>query len=259
MWFRNTLQVVEAWVGGHEYRGLPLQFRPIVFVAAIPSATIAMPAAPAASENAGRRSGRATTARIMATAEVVARDVSFPQCGGAMPRERTAAFGILGTNNGTSFTSNPCLVTELAWAKRLSAPPAFYANTGNPGPHRAKHWPLGQTSPKLCASSDPNSLGCSYDYGWNAAWQSYTAAVDAAQRLHRVDRWNARQRAANVDWWLDVETMNSWQALDGHATGAAQLRDVATIAGEVDALRTAGVAHRGIYSQPLPWRQITGG
>ena len=259
MWFRNTLQVVEAWVGGHEYRGVPLQFRPIVFVAAIASATIAMPAAPAASENAGRASGRGTTARVVSSAEVIGRDVSFPQCGGAMPRERTAAFGILGTNNGTSFTRNPCLVTELKWAKRLASPPAFYANTGNPGPHRAKHWPLGQTSPKLCASSDSNSLGCSYDYGWNAAWQSYTAAVDAAQRLHAVDRVNARHRAANVDWWLDVETMNSWQALDGPATGAAQLRDVATIAGEVDALRTAGVAQVGIYSTPYQWSQITGG
>jgi hypothetical protein len=237
-----------------------VQYRPILFVAAISSATIALSAAPAASHDAGRApTRRATSVRDTSNAVIVGRDVSFPQCGGSMPRERGAAFGVLGTNNGMSFTRNPCLVTELAWAKRLALPPAFYANTGNPGPHRSKHWPLGQTTPKVCASSDPNSLGCSYDYGWNAAWQSFTAATDAAQRLHRVSRVNARHRAANVDWWLDIETMNSWQAIDGPATTAAQRRDVATIAGEVDALRMAGVAQVGIYSTPHQWSRITGG
>jgi hypothetical protein len=237
-----------------------VHYRPIIIVAAISSATIGIPAAPAASENAGRApTPRAIAARSTSNVVIVGRDVSFPQCGGPMPRERGAAFGVLGTNNGMSFTRNPCLVTELAWAKRLALPPAFYANTGNPGPRRAKHWPLGQTTPKVCAASDPNSLGCSYDYGWNAAWASYTAATDAAQRLHGVDRVNARHRAANVDWWLDIETMNSWQAIDGPATGAAYLRDVATIAGEVDALRIAGVARVGIYSTPHQWGLITGG
>jgi hypothetical protein len=187
------------------------------------------------------------------------RDISFPQCGGPLPQVRHARFAILGVNGGRAFTKNRCLAEQLRWAKRLARPPAFYANTGNPGPKKSSHWPLGQTWPRECSRSHPNSVGCSYDYGWNAAWQSYTAAVDAAQRLHAVDRVNARHRAANVDWWLDVETMNSWQAIDGPATGAAQLRDVATIAGEVDALRTAGVAQVGIYSTPYQWSQITGG
>jgi hypothetical protein len=232
----------------------------MIFVAAIAAATIAMPVAPASSHDVGSASaGRATAARNTSNVVIVGRDVSFPQCGGRLPHERSGAFGVLGTNNGRSFTRNPCLVTELAWAKRLALPPAFYANTGNPGPERAKHWPIGQTSPKVCAASDPNSLGCSYDYGWNAAWHSYTAAVDAAQRLHGVSRVNARNRAANVDWWLDVETMNSWRAIDGPATTAAQLRDVATIAGEVDALRIAGVERVGIYSTPHQWSRITGG
>ena len=175
------------------------------------------------------------------------------------PRERGADFGVLGTNNGISFTRNPCLVRQLAWAKRLPLPPAFYANTGNPGPQRAKHWPIGQTAPRVCTTSEPNSIGCSYDYGWNAAWQSYTVATDAAQRLHRVDRVNARHRAANVEWWLDVETMNSWQGTAGRPSHAAQRRDVATIQGEVDALRTAGVESVGIYSTAYQWKRITGG
>jgi hypothetical protein len=233
--------------------------RPIIFVAAISAATITMSAAPAASDDAGRAATwRATPVHITSSVNV-ARDVSFPQCGIPMPSERSAAFGILGTNNGTSFTRNPCLVDELKWAKSLAGPPEFYANTGNPGPLRAKRWPLGQTSPKVCAASDPNSLGCSYDYGWNSAWASYTVATDAAQRLHRVSRVNARHRAANVNWWLDVETMNSWQSVDGPSTLAAQRRDVETLAGEVDALRMAGVEQVGIYSTSYQWGLITGG
>ena len=225
------------------------------------SATAVVPAASAGigATPARRPARRAVAAREASGDLIVARDISFPQCGGALPRLRGADFGVLGTNNGISFTRNPCLARQLAWAKKFQYPPAFYANTGNPGPQRAKHWPLGQAAPKVCSAAEPNSVGCSYDYGWNAAWQSYSTAVDAAQRLHRVDRANARQRAANVEWWLDVETMNSWQTLDGSPTLAAQRRDTATIAGEGDALRAAGIAHVGIYSTPFQWEQITGG
>ena len=158
-------------------------------------------------------------ARFATNGGIVARDISFPQCGGSMPRARGATFGVLGTNNGTSYTRNPCLVTELAWAKRLPAPPAFYANTANPGPGHSTHWPFGQSTPRVCSSSDPNSLGCSYDYGWNAG----VAVVRRGRRrcatlAPRRPCERRAHRAANVDWWLDVETMNSWQAVEGHAT-----------------------------------------
>lgn len=236
-----------------------------IFVAVVASATVAVSAPPAVSQTIGRavivRPAAVSFAagQFVTNGEIVARDVSFPQCGGSMPRARGATLGVLGTNNGTSYTSNPCLVTELAWAKRLASPPAFYANTANPGPRRSTHWPLGQSTPRVCSSSDPNSLGCSYDYGWNAGLQSLAVATEAAQRLHHVDWANARHRAANVDWWLDVETMNSWQAVEGHATSAAQRRDVETLVGEVDALRLAGVARVGVYSTAYQWNLITGG
>jgi hypothetical protein len=240
---------------------------PLAAVVALSLVVSAVNAASAVAENVGGASGAVRSQQIGphsaalrdAPGVVVARDVSFPQCGGSLPAEAVSDFGVLGTNNGISFTRNPCLLHQLAWAKSLSMPPAFYANTGNPGPVRAKHWPLGQTSPFACAASDPNSVGCSYDYGWNAAWQSYSTAVDAAQRLHQVDRFDARRRAANVAWWLDVETMNSWQTIDGPPTRAAQRRDVATIQGELDALRFAGVIQVGIYSTRFQWGQITGG
>jgi hypothetical protein len=219
-------------------------------------------AAPAASQSSGH--GGSHTARLVDTepdtdGALIARDVSFPQCGGPLPRLDNGYAGVLGTNNGIAFSRNPCLVGQLRWAKRLAGPPAFYANTGNPGPAGARVWPVGTTSPRTCSASNPDSLGCAYDYGWNSAWQSYSVAVDAAQRLHHVDRENARARAANVEWWLDVETMNSWRTLDDGPTLHAQQSDVAAIAGEVDALRAIGVESVGIYSTRFQWNQITGG
>jgi hypothetical protein len=221
-----------------------------VLVAVISVATIVVSAAPAA----------AHARPVLAdSGAVVARDISFPQCGDSLPRSAGAVSGVLGANNGTSFSRNPCLMAELRWAKRLAAAPAFYANTGAPEPERSKHWPVGQTTPQLCSPSNPRSTGCFYDYGWNAGLQSFATATDAAQRLHRVTRADAHQRVANVDWWLDVETMNSWQAIDGPATRNAYRRDVATLTGEMAALRDAGVARVGIYSTPYQWKLITGG
>ena len=233
-------------------------FRFFVAATAALSVAVAVPAA-TASASGPVVSARTTAVRTGPDGVVVVRDVSFPQCHGGLPSGRAAAFAVLGANKGTSYSTNPCLEAQLAWAKRLPAAPAFYANTGNPGPLRARHWPLGQTVPQVCTSADPNSVGCSYDYGWNAARQSLSIAADAAQRLHHVDRANARQRVANVDWWLDVETMNSWQAYEGHETTAAQRRDAATLTAQIDALRAAGVARIGVYSTSYQWHVITGG
>jgi len=243
---------------------LPVQPSVMIRLAAAVTAAVAMvvpnPARAGASPPNPSAQEQSAAARLVAwDGAETGRDVSFPQCGGSLPDESVAMFGVLGTNDGRAFTKNPCLVAELRWAKRLARPPAFYANTGNPGPVRARNWPVGQTEPKTCPATDANSLACSYDYGWNAAWASYSAATDAAQRLHHVDRSNARRRAANVDWWLDVETMNSWQTVDDTPSATTARRDVATIAGEIDALRTAGVHSVGVYSTAFQWNVITGG
>lgn len=187
------------------------------------------------------------------------RDISFPQCDGPLPKVRNTRFAVLGVNGGRAFTKNRCLTRQLRWAKRLAGPPAFYANTGNPGPKNSAHWPLGQTWPRECSRSEPNSVGCSYDYGWNAAKQSFSVATDAAQQLHGVSRANARQRVANVDWWLDVEILNSWQTVHTVPTRAKQQNDVATLAGAVNALWDLHVGRVGIYSTSYQWSAITGG
>jgi hypothetical protein len=173
-------------------------------------------------------------------------DVSYPQCGHALPTNVTG--GIVGVDNGVVLSTNPCFATEWSWAtKGTTYAPAIYANTANPGPAYSSHWPTGATSPRACDGS--NSVDCSYDYGWNAAVHSYAAAaaVVAAPNAYT--------------WWLDVETGNSWETLESAygQTASSKANDVAALQGEVDALKSNGVAVIGIYSTSYQWTQITGG
>jgi hypothetical protein len=75
-------------------------------------------------------------------------DVSYPQCGGTLP---AGSFAIV--------------------------------NTADPGPKMSTHWPKGQTSPQVCKAGSFNSTTCSYDYGWNAAKDSYARAAAAASTV----------------------------------------------------------------------------
>ena len=83
----------------------------------------------------------------------------------------------------------------------------------------------------------------------------------AIQKLDDVSRQNAVWRAGGVRWWLDVETMNSWQTLlDGYGpTSQSKLNDTAALLGAVDALHDSGAWRVGIYSTSFQWKQITGG
>jgi hypothetical protein len=190
----------------------------------------------------------------------IGNDISFPQCGVALPEN--PQFGIVGVNGGRAFSTNPCLVEQLAWAKRaVNRAPGFYANTGNPGPAYTRRWPIGQTSPRACYAWNPNASACAFDYGWNAAKHSFETAVDAIQELNGISRDEAGRRAADVQWWLDVETMNSWQTLeDGYGpTFQSKLNDTNALIGGVRALWDEGIAFVGIYSTSYQWKQITGG
>jgi hypothetical protein len=181
-------------------------------------------------------------------------DISFPQCGGAYPD--IPAFGIVGVNGGRALTANPCLgvgdvPSQLAWAGGTSA--ALYANTGNPGPALSTHWPSGQASPRACdtaAAPGADTVDCAYDYGWNAAADSYQTAVLAYISLGLAPP-GATQTPLPIAWWLDVETSNSWR-------GTASL-NVAALQGEVDYLQSVGAKSVGFYSTAYQWKQITGG
>ena len=191
-------------------------------------------------------------------------DVSYPQCNHTLP---SASFGIVGVNGGIVFSANPCLGTgdgpsELAWAQAASNhAPAFYANTGDPGPAYSSHWPNGQTSPQNCDAAANNSTACSYDYGWNAAKDSFSRAIAAEQQVNGLDLTAATAAAAQAPWWLDVETGNSWQTLESAygQTAASKANDIAALDGAVAYLSSAGVGAVGFYSTAYQWTQITGG
>ena len=184
------------------------------------------------------------TVPVRSTGTGIGYDISYPQCGSAFPRN--PAFGIVGVNGGIVFSANPCLASQLTWAGTNAQ---LYANTGNPGPQLSTHWPTGQSTPRVCSASNPDTADCAYDYGWNAAADSYRKAVDAYVSLGRAPQGATRTPTANT-WWLDVETGNSWRSADG--------LNVAVLQGAVAYLESVDVGGVGFYSTAYQWGQITG-
>ncbi len=168
-------------------------------------------------------------------------DISWPQCGGPYPAN--AAFGIVGVNDGIVFRANPCLASEIAWAGGAAA--GLYANTGNPGPALSTHWPNGQSTPRFCDPATPDTVDCAFDYGYNAAADSFGDARAAFATL------GLSASPAASAWWLDVETSNSWRS-------DVEL-NIAALQGEAEYLRSVGVSAVGIYSTQYQWNVITGG
>jgi hypothetical protein len=185
-------------------------------------------------------------------AAAVGFDISFPQCGQAFPSG--AAFTIVGVNGGRPYDPNPCLgngagASELAWAGQKAD---LYANTADPGPELSSHWPDGQSEPRECntpSNSGRDTPECHYDYGWNAATDSYRQAVEAERSLEWIGATATRTIAENY-WWLDVENENSWTSDPS--------RNVAALTGETDFFRSVGVAGIGFDSNDAAWGDITG-
>jgi hypothetical protein len=177
-------------------------------------------------------------------------DIGWPQCGAAYPAH--SAFGIVGVNRGIVFSPNPCLASEIAWAGGPNA--QLYANTGNPGPAISTHWPDGQLFPAACNPDrttnpwDRDTADCAYDYGYNAAADSYN---DAVRGFGGLDL--APATPAGSTWWFDVEISNSWRS-------AVDL-NVAALQGAVAYMTSMGVpeANIGFYSTQYQWNVITGG
>lgn len=186
-------------------------------------------------------------------------DVSFPQCGRALPDR--AAFVIVGVDGGRVLQDNPCLAVGtqpslLGWAYTVSDRPGLYLNTGNPGPLRSQFWPSGQVWPRRCAERYPanDSVGCAYDYGWNSARDAFERAASAADQLGSEPPRDVRAS----DWWLDVETANNWQSLDEGPSARAFANDAAVLRGMRDHLLARGVRRVGVYSTAEQWAAIVG-
>lgn len=177
-------------------------------------------------------------------------DISYPQCNAALPAPGTSS--VVGVNDGIVYSANPCLSSEAGWGEGHGL--QLYANTGDPGPAYSSYWPKsGQSSPENCTTTDQNSTACSFDYGYNAAQNSFADATSAF--------YGTPIDAASVTWWLDVETGNSWQTLESAYGQSAQYQanDTAALQGEVAGLQNDGVSTVGFYSTSYQWGQITGG
>ena len=157
-------------------------------------------------------------------------DISWPQCSRSYPAK--PAFGIVGVSGGLAYSDNPCLASEYAWAAGAPRRPGLYMNTANPGT-QSVHWAA--PGPRACGGTS-DDLGCAYNYGWNAASHAVAYATS--------------QGAVDGNWWLDVETANTW------STNLAA--NNADIQGMVDYLRSQSRTV-GIYSTGYQWHQITGG
>jgi hypothetical protein len=188
-------------------------------------------------------------------------DVSFPQCGKTLPSDH--AFGIVGINDGNAAGGNPCLAEQLIWASQAKggtnqAPLQLYINTANPGQviHLVRTWPSSNTDSNGFTPTNPytntctgsNDLSCSWMYGRNRA-----IAAEKEFFMPAAESAGISPVMGDYVWWLDVETMNTWQ------TGGADAlrRNVAALEGWTSYLIQQG-ADVGLYSTAVQWKEITG-
>ena len=191
------------------------------------------------------------SAAASAAVTTIGYDVSYPQCGTALPYSH--AFGIVGVNGGLPTTANPCLSTQLTWAWKssgavLSQPKAqLYLNTANPGEYigSISTWPTTGSTPYGTCDGTRTSA-CSWQYGWNRAHDSVVGFFGSAAPA-------AHASPASYLWWLDVETGNSWQSV----AADAKAQNRATLEGMTAYLASRSAAV-GLYSTGYQWAQIVG-
>lgn len=195
------------------------------------------------------------------TPELVGYDISYPQCGKRLPTDQY--FGIVGVNGGTAATTNPCLADQLAWANKSrtgSTQPKvqLYVNTANPGEviSQITTWPTSNVDKTGFTTANPygtctgaNDTACSWQYGWNRSVEAnLDRFVPAAAKVAGLN-----QSASAYMWWLDVETMNTWQS----GSAEALARNTAALEGFAKYYQLKG-ATVGLYSTAVQWSEITG-
>jgi hypothetical protein len=159
-------------------------------------------------------------------------DVSYPQCGGAMP---TGSFGIVGVNGGRPFSNNACLAAEYGAAARPTAA-SLYINSGYSVAY-------GKSATAGCSTRSSSVPGTSKQ---RQAWA--IGCSEAETSMTYATHQGATSLAA---WWVDVETANSWSSANLSLNRYA-------IQGAVTRLAQSGLP-AGIYSNASMWSTITGG
>jgi hypothetical protein len=151
-------------------------------------------------------------------------DVSYPNCSVRLP---SVSFGVVGVNNGIVYGHNTCAAQEARNFTNLS----LYSNAGLNASQSSPYYVQAQSG---CSG---DVYCAAYNYGRNAA----TDAISYAQS----------QGLSSSKWWLDVETMNTWNS--------DVLQNQKSIQGEYDALVAGGASLVGVYSTTAQWQTITGG
>jgi hypothetical protein len=183
-----------------------------------------------------------TATSAAASTLVTGGDVSWPQCpeGMGIPARRSlglpmpgdaAAFVVIGLTNGPAFTPNPCLASQVQWARERGLPTSAYA---------VATWPTARQLTR---------------YGHGGPF----AGTTRRSRLRNVGwaegRYNlARLASAGLavpHVWIDVEhySIRPWSG--------SRRDNRALVRGVVRAYQDAGVA-TGFYSTSLQWGQIVG-
>jgi FG-GAP-like repeat len=168
-------------------------------------------------------------------------DISWPQCptsvgGNGLPLPPASAqFVVIGLTRGLPFTQNPCLASQVDWAR------------GNAVPAHAYTIPAFPTAAQLS------------EYGRQGPWSADTRSG----QLSNVGYAQARYALTSLDAvgfsppvvWIDVEPRRAqpWPT----AAAAQQRENRYVVEGLMRGLRDAGTAY-GIYSYQSAWQSITG-
>ena len=164
-------------------------------------------------------------------------DLGWPQCpkgmgikhketlGAPMPTE-AARFVIIGLTNGPSFTPNPCLRDQVAWARQRKLLTAAYAVVS---------WPHQKTVDAMGGAG--SRLDQLRTVGRKAAAYTITQMRGAGLNSPIV--------------WVDVEPVNHYEW-----RGTTQ-EQAAVVEGTIAGYRDAGL-RVGVYSTPAMYRAIVG-
>lgn len=155
-------------------------------------------------------------------------DISYPQCDKEFPQY--PAYAIIGVNGGRPFTDNKCFALQAKWANKKYAPLSVYQNLSYVTNRFAHYTSAG---PNKCGRNDEHCKA--YNFGYQASKYAH----NSAKKYNVVPK----------QWWLDIETMNTW------SEDKALNRSV--IQGAID-YHTAQGHKLGIYSTGYQWGVIAG-
>jgi hypothetical protein len=162
-------------------------------------------------------------------------DVGWPQCAGHSAHNMPSghpSYVILGLTHGTGHTTNPCLASQVQWARSRGVRTGAYVVASYPA-----RWRLRRAGHGLYGA-------CGHSTRCRLRNEGATQAADAVATMRA-----SGLRAPRI--WIDVE-------YGGTAWGGHHQANAAVIEGIVGGLRAKGVS-TGVYTTPYMWHAIAGG